>query len=278
MVAVLQERKSSPGPRSLSSGAREDIIGGLRKNELWARLGWREVKGRYRRTKIGPFWSTLALAIYIVAVGAVGAGLWGQDIKVYLPYLASGMMVWTFLSSIINESGQLYVQGNRLVQAVQFEYAILPYALVWRHFVLFVHNLVVYAFVILLDPGIIRWETLLAIPGMVIVVANGVWLALLIGLICLRFRDVQQIVQSALQVGFLVTPVFWSADALSGLTKVVFVQLNPLYRLIEIVRTPLLGGVPTLASYLGAIGITLFGWVITYLMFRAFRKRISYWG
>jgi hypothetical protein len=41
--------------KPLSLSAIEDLVGGLRKWRLWGRLGWLDVKRRYRRTIIGPF-------------------------------------------------------------------------------------------------------------------------------------------------------------------------------------------------------------------------------
>jgi hypothetical protein len=87
-------KKVDIGLRSLASNAAEDLIGGFRRTDLWGRMGWLDVKRRYQRTKIGPFWSSLTLAIYVLAVGSVGAGLWQQEFRVYLPYLTSGMLVW----------------------------------------------------------------------------------------------------------------------------------------------------------------------------------------
>jgi ABC-type polysaccharide/polyol phosphate export permease len=137
----------------------------------------------------------------------------------------------------------------------------------------------VWFLVVLYNPAILDWATLLAIPGMVMVLANAVWIALLLGLVCLRFRDVQQLVLSATTIGMLVTPLFWPPERLPpGLTRLFFVQLNPIYRLIEVVRTPLMGGVPTAASYAAVLGMTVCGWLVTYFMFRKFRMRISYWS
>src|SRR6266436_2920720 len=188
-------KKVDIGLRSLASNAAEDLIGGLQRTDLWGRMGWLDVKRRYQRTKVGPFWSSLTLAIYVLAVGSVGAGLWQQDFRVYFPYLTSGMLVWTLLSVIITESCTLFVQGHALFRNVRFEYSILAYALVWRNCLVFFHNFLVYAIVVLV---------------------NGVWIALLIGLICLRFRDVQPLVQTAIQIVMLITPIFWTQDALKG--------------------------------------------------------------
>lgn len=275
----MLHRKSSSGLRSLATNARADLLGGLSQRELWGRLGFREVRRRYLRTKIGPFWSTLTFLVYILAISIVGAGLWGTDIKTYLPFLVSGMVVWGFLSVLMNESCLIFTQGALLFSNARMDYSVLAYAAVWKNFVLFLHNMAVWFLVVLYNPAILDWATLLAIPGMVMVLANAVWIALLLGLICLRFRDVQQLVLSATTIGMLVTPLFWPPERLPpGLTRLFFVQLNPIYRLIDVVRTPLMGGVPTAASYAAVLGITVCGWLVTYFMFRKFRMRISYWS
>jgi ABC-type polysaccharide/polyol phosphate export permease len=265
--------------RSLTPSAWQDLAGGLLRSELWGRIGWLDVKRRYRRTMLGPFWSSITLAIYTISVGIVGAGLWHQDINEYLPYLISGMIVWTLVSTIIMESCTLFIAGHALFRNVSFEYSILAYALVWRNFIIFLHNLIVYVLVALvLKPGLLSPMVLVAVPGVVLVLLNGVWIALLAGLFCLRFRDVQPIIQTAIQIWMLITPIFWIPDRLSGVSFLIFVQANPVYRLIEVVRAPLLGNMPTISSYIAVLAITVVGWSITYLMFRSFRRRIAYWS
>jgi ABC-type polysaccharide/polyol phosphate export permease len=278
-MSTASLRADADHPNTLTSTAFEDIIGGLFKSELWGRMAWLDVKRRYQRTVLGPFWSSATLTLYIVAVGTVGAGLFHQDFYHYLPYLISGMIVWTLISTIILESCTLFVTGHALFRNVRFEYSILAYALVWRNFIFFLHNFIVYVVIaLLLQPQLIGFTALLAVPGLFLVLLNGVWIALLVGMFCLRFRDVQQLVQTAIQILLLITPIFWSADLLAGGRRFIFVQMNPVYRLIDIVRAPLLGGAPSAASYIVAFAITAVGWSLAFLMFRYFRKRISYWS
>jgi ABC-type polysaccharide/polyol phosphate export permease len=272
--------KASGSPlRSLKLTASQDIFGGLLKTALWGRLGWLEVKRRYRRTLIGPFWTSISLAMYVVAVGAVGAGLWHQDIQDYLPFLVSGMVAWLLISTIITEACSLMVTGHALFRNVSFEYSILAYALVWRNLIVFFHNLVIYALIVsLLRPEVIGFTALLAIPGVMLVALNGVWIALLCGMFCLRFRDVTQLVASLIQISMLVTPIFWPPESLTGERRLLFVETNPLYHMIDIVRAPLLGKVPGITSYVVVILIAIGGWYLTYVTLRQFRRRIAYWS
>src|ERR1700732_1739132 len=173
--------------RSLGLTAAEDLIGGLSKAYLWGRLGWLDVERRYRRALLGPFWTSISLAVYVISVGIVGAGLWHQNIQEYLPFLVSGMIGWFLVSTVVTEACSLLVFGHALFRNVRFEYSILAYALVWRNLIVFFHNLVVYVVIVgALKPQLIGVTALLAIPGVTLVAVNGVWIALLCGMFCLR--------------------------------------------------------------------------------------------
>jgi ABC-type polysaccharide/polyol phosphate export permease len=268
-----------PALRPLVTTASQDIVRGAGNVQLWASLGWRDVRLRYRRTVIGPFWATINLAIYVLGVGAVGAGLWNEPLATYLPYLVSGMIVWLLMSTIVNESCGLFLSGAVLLREVSFDYSILAYALVWRNFIVFLHHLVVYVGVcVIFAPAVLGWNMLLAVPGLLIVLANGVWVALLCGMVCLRFRDVQQLISNFTQIALFVTPIFWPPTSLKGPAQRLFVELNPLFHMIDIVRSPMLGRSPALASELTAIAITALGWGLTLVFFHRFRKRIAYWS
>ena len=80
-----------------------DIIAGIQAVGIWGRLGWRENKRRYRRTVFGPFWTTVSLAMFVIALGLVWSNLWHTDPKVYLPFLTSGMLCWVLFSTICAE-------------------------------------------------------------------------------------------------------------------------------------------------------------------------------
>jgi ABC-type polysaccharide/polyol phosphate export permease len=265
--------------RPLAITAGQDFFTGLQRWDVFTRLGWLEIKRRYRRTVIGPLWGTLNLAVFVIALGTVGGGLLNKSFYDYLPFLAAGMIVWVFISTIFTESCSLFVASQNLFRQMQFSYSTLSYALVWRNLIAFLHNIVVYfAAVSMFMPSMITPWTLLVIPGMMILSLNGVWISLLLGMICLRFRDLQQLVATFIQIAMFITPVFWPPESLQGIRRVMFVELNPLYSLIEVARAPLLGSPPSATVYLTAIFITIIGWAVTGLFFRQFRKRIAYWA
>ena len=270
--------KSAAKP--LTRMAFEDFRDGFRNWQLWQRLALLDVKRRYRRTTLGPFWSAVSLGISIALMGVVGGGLLKRDMSVYLPFLASGMLVWLMISSTINESAILFTSKAHIIRQIRFDYSILAYSLVWRNFIVFLHNASIYVLIVLLfaPKMLLAPAVLLIVPGLIFVMATGAWVALLVGAVCVRFRDVRHLLTSVMQILMFVTPLFWPEDLLEGTRRFVFVELNPLYHFINIVRAPLLGKVPAFSSYVVVGVVTVIGWALTYAFFSRFRRRIPFWS
>jgi ABC-type polysaccharide/polyol phosphate export permease len=147
---------------------------------------------------------------------------------------------------------------------------------VWRNFVVFLHNALIFVGVAIYGGIPFNLNTLLVIPGLVLIGLTGVWVATLLGLLCLRFRDIQQLVSSVLQIAMFVTPIFYSPDQLQG-RMVEIVRFNPLYHYVEVVRLPMMGMAPSAYSYGVTIGCTIFGWLATIYIYSRFRRRLPYW-
>jgi ABC-type polysaccharide/polyol phosphate export permease len=253
-----------------------DILGGARNWRMWGRMGWQEVRRRYRRTVIGPFWTTLSLGVFVFTLGFLWAHLWQQNPKEFLPFFCSGMITWVFISSIVTEGCTAFTAAEPLIKQLNVPYTLLTCTLVWRNLIVFLHNLLIF---ILLVPyaGIpINWMTLFVFPGLLIISLSGVWVAALLGTLCARYRDVQQLITTVLQIALFVTPIFYSPSQLhGGLVKIA--QLNPLYHYIELVRLPLMGQLPSGLDYAVGIGGTVLGWAFTFDLYSRFRRRVPYW-
>jgi ABC-type polysaccharide/polyol phosphate export permease len=211
-MTTIELTPSEPLRRLLITAA-QDLAGGLRQWRLWGRLGWLEVRRRYSRTVIGPFWSAISLAMFVLALGSVGTGLWNKQASEYVPFLAAGMVVWVTMSTIIVESCALFISGSNMVRQMQFNYSVMVYALVWRNFIVFAHNLIVFVLAcIVFGKNPFSWATVLVVPGLALLIVNCVWISLLLGMFCLRFRDVQQLVAGLIQIAMFVTPIFWPPE------------------------------------------------------------------
>jgi ABC-2 type transport system permease protein/lipopolysaccharide transport system permease protein len=253
----------------------QDVKDSIRLWRVWATLGWSDILQRYQRSIIGPFWLTASMAVMVIALGVLYSELLRIDIADLMPFVCVGILVWGFVSSVLNEAGSLFTTQALYIKQIRLPYTVYVWRFVWSKAIIFAHNFVIYLLVMLnfrVWPG---GSVLLAVPAMALVFFNALLVALYVGMISTRFRDIPQIINSITQVVFFVTPVFWKPELL-GRSRFV-VDWNPFYHVIEIVRAPLLGRWPSTVTIEVVLGITVFNLVMVFLFFPRFRARIAYW-
>jgi lipopolysaccharide transport system permease protein len=256
--------------------ARADIIDGLRAFRVWTRLGWQEVKRRYRRTVFGPFWATLSIGAFIGGMVFIWAPLFKTDVTSYLPFLSAGMVSWTFATALISEGCGTYTAGTSVITQLNFPYTMLNFMVVWRNIIVFFHNVLIVVIVVIALKVRVSWQTLLLFPGIIIVAVNGAWMTILFGMVSARFRDVPPLVGNIIQILMFVTPVFWFSSQLGPEAQPI-ITYNFMYHLVEVMRAPMLGAAPSLLSYAFTIAGAVIGWVVTFDLYARFRRRIPYW-
>ena len=68
--------------------ATADLSASLKSWRLWSLLGWIEIRQRYARSKLGPFWLTISMGVVIGTIALVFGTLFHQDMATYLPMLS----------------------------------------------------------------------------------------------------------------------------------------------------------------------------------------------
>jgi homopolymeric O-antigen transport system permease protein len=252
-----------------------DLRQGWAAMPLWGTLGWQDIRQRYRRSTIGPFWITIGMALNIAAIGLVWGTLFKFDRAEFIPYLTIGALMWFLITDTMREGAVCFISMAPLIKQMRRPYSIYLYLVIWRNFLIFAHNFIIFIAVALIFLVVPSWSILLLPLGMLVVLASTAWAALLFGTISARFRDVPLVVSNLLAVLFFLTPVMWKASQLGRAAYIA--DLNPLTHYIALVREPLIGGHAPALSWIVAIAITIVGWTITFLFFARFRSRIAYW-
>ncbi|MQA33269.1 galactan export ABC transporter permease subunit Wzm/RfbD [Modestobacter roseus] len=263
--------------------ATDDLVGGWGQRELWGHLGWQDIRQRYRRSLLGPIWITISMAVTAVALGILYAGLFGNEISVQLPYILVGFIVWGFISGCISEGSEVFIANEGLIKHLPSPLSVHVYRLVWRQLLFFGHNLIVYAIMLIIFPQPLTWASLVALPALVLLVVNGAWVALALGMVTTRFRDLTPITQSIVQLMFFLTPIVWIySDLLNSpdpriAERARLAEFNPFLHFIEIIRQPMLGQDQHIRHWIVVLVITVVGWAATLVVLRRYRSRISYW-
>lgn len=252
-----------------------DLWEGLRRPELWWHFAVHDIKQRYRRSVLGPFWITLSMGIMIGAMGFVFSHLFNQSIDKFLPYLSVGLTFWTFLTSVINESCTAFTSAEGYIKNVPMPLSVHYYRMLSCNLIILAHNMIIVVIVFLSFAHLPGLPLLAFVAGFFFFNAVIISAGLIAAILSTRYRDIPQVITNLLQVVFFITPIFWSVDALPN--RPAFVHLNPLYHLLELVRAPLLGKLPDPVSWLVAIGLLCILTPIVIALYRVAWPRIPYW-
>lgn len=253
----------------------EDFLAGFRSWRIWSAWAAADIKQSYRRSVIGPFWQTITLAIMISGLSAVFSILWGMALHELMPYLCAGIILWTLLTGMVNEGCHVFIANAGAIKSINLPISVYVFRLVHRHFVIFGHNVIVFLLVMLIFRVPVTAATLMAVPGLLLFFANGVWVGMFLGLLSARFRDIPLIVQNVLQLAFFITPIFWKPEALGD--KRFIANWNPFLHYIDIVRLPMMGQKPLLVSWEVALAVTAAGYALALWFFARYRRRGVGW-
>jgi len=269
------KRLVSRHQKSSFSLALKDFFTGLMSFHVWSTLAWQQIRMRYRRSKLGPLWLTLSTGIMVATMGPVYGKLFGQPVGEYFVYLSVSLVMWTLISQTILESSAVFIGAEGFIKSVKLSLTIHLFIIMWRALITFAHNLIVIGVVFLFFPPQLSLSMLLFFPALFLIMINLVWVGVVLGLICARFRDVPQIVQSIIAMAFMLTPIIWQPGLL-GRTAL-FVRFNPFYHAIEIIRRPLLGTYPSTSSWVAMLAMAFVGYSVMFFLFSRYRARIAYW-
>lgn len=268
---------NQPGIKAipLEHNERNDFLVGVKAYYVWVTLGWHDIKQRYRRSIIGPFWFTLTTLIMVGVLGFLYSELLGQDISEYLPYLGVGLVVWQYISTNINEACATFINSAYIIKQVRLPMTIHIVRVCWRNFLILLHSLPVVIFIMILMGHGLSFEILLVIPGTILLFINLVWISLVCSILCTRFRDVLPIVGNIIQVAFFFTPIMWSRELLTD--RAWAVDINIFHHMIEVIRAPILGQQIMLISWVVNIAMAFIGCAIAQVLLKKYRNRIAYW-
>jgi lipopolysaccharide transport system permease protein len=253
-----------------------DLWAALATPHLWALLAWYDIRQRYRRSVLGPFWVTISTGLMIGTMGVLWSYLFKSDVKSYLPFFAIGNIVWTFYSSQINEACMGFTQFETTIKQIRFPMGVYLLRILVRNLIILGHNCVIIVIVVISLGPVLTWHAWLAIPGLILGTVAMFAISMIVSVFCTRFRDMPMIVSNVIMVLFYLTPIIWRPEALG--TKHQWVaQYNPLAHLIEIVRAPIVNGYFPLQSWIWSLATTFVLLVIGIALQGRFRDRIAYW-
>lgn len=235
----------------------------------------KDFKVRYRNSILGFLWSLLNPLAYMAILTLVFQFLLRVNIPNFAPWILIGLLVWRFFS-IGTSQGLFSILGNAsLVSKVYLPRYILVLSNNMANLVgATLEFLVLLPLLLLLGVDLTPYALFLPVVLILeFLLVFGISLSL--SSLNLKYRDFYQLWDIALQLGFFLSPIVYSADLIPTRFKFLY-SLNPVTRLIESARDIfLIHQLPSLfdnAVIISSIAVFLF---VGFAIFRSLEGRFA---
>jgi lipopolysaccharide transport system permease protein len=255
---------------------RADIAPFVTRHVTWRALAAGDIKSKYRRTLLGPWWITATNGVTALIMGLVAGRFLGADMKTYLPHFMVSVTIWNFISSSLSESCYTMINAGGIIKAVDMPILIHVMRMVQRNLIIFLHNFAIVPVIWLIQPWPVGFEILLALAGLAIVYVFVVSASTIISMICVRYRDVPAVMASLLQLLFFISPIIWIPSQIRGGGLVV--AINPIAYLLAITRDPIMGVAPNPTNWIIAVGFVAALTAAMFYIYARYRSRVVYWA
>lgn len=261
-------------------------------SELWTyrslivNLTSRELKGKYKKSALGWFWSLLnpavSLAIYTLVFGALlkveppvaGNG----ELKSFALFLFAALVMWNLFSAVVTGAMSALIAAGPLLKKVYFPPECPPLANTLA--ALFQAGLEIMILVVALAVvGNLGLTAVLVVPVIALLAAFSVGIGLLLSLANVYYRDVNHLTAIGLQLLFYATPIIYPFSFVQERAPGWIVQactISPMTQFVEASRDVFYRQeVPSLGRWAGLVAAGVISLGIGWTVFRRGARDVS---
>ncbi|MBK3644288.1 ABC transporter permease [Streptomyces sp. MBT33] len=204
------------------SGARPSLPEYVR--QLWARrhfitaFSTAKLTAQYSQAKLGQVWQVMTpllnAAVYYFIFGVLLHTKKG--VPDYIPFLVTGVFIWTFTQSSIL-TGTRAISGNLgLVRALHFPRAALPISFCLQQLQQLLFSMAALVVILLCFGVPVSASWVLAIPALVLQFCFNAGFAMIMARMGAKTPDIAQLMPFVLRTWMYVSGVMWNIDKLTG--------------------------------------------------------------
>ena len=199
----------------------------VRHRDVLLVLARKDFQTRYKRASLGVTWAVavplLQAAVMAVVFSKVVRAGGGHS---YPIYVMSGIVAYTYFSSVLSSAVVSIVEGTGLTEKVWFPRALLVLVPVLANAVGLIIATVILIAAMPIFGVAYSARLLLLVPAISLLMVLATSLSLVLAALHVYFRDVRFLVQAALMVWLYVTPIIYPLSLVHRLQP--FIEANPL--------------------------------------------------
>ena len=255
--------------------AKDDLKRAWRRRALWTDMAIRAFNHRYRGAAFGAFWLTITTAMTAAGLGILYGYLFDQPLAQHLPYVTCALIAWSLITGFATGGCDVFAGNAHTFKEFPLPTSLLVFRFSLTQIITTGYRLIVLVLVLLLFSVPLKPIALLSLVGFALIIWTGFWAAFTLGVLNARYRDFGQLVSAFLTFLFFLTPIFWLPERLGDYA--VYVNLNPFYHFIEVIRGPILER-GDLALHFGVVGVcAALTPLVSVYVYGRLSHRLPYW-
>jgi len=254
-------------------------LGVYKSRYFWWHLAMADIRAKYRRSYLGILWGILQPLAMTGILTFVLARIFKMEMKFFAPYIFSGMVFWDFFC-ICATCGCMSI-ANAAGYIMQFNHPLAIYPLrttltAFINMLLGMAGLFVWS--LLIFPGNFGFCWLSLLPAFLIYLLTGWMYSIVTGFYGIRFQDLVPLLTLVMQALWFASPIYFPVETFKIPELRPFLEYNPIYHLLELIRAPLLSGKwPTFYNWSWSIGLFLIFFIFAVFATRKLEKTTVYY-
>ena len=236
----------------------------------------KDIRGRYKNSILGVFWSFLNPLLQLAVYAIVFPLILKSSEPNYVIFLIVGIIPWNFFTTVINQGTTTIVNNGNIIKKVYFPREILPISVVTSGLInFFISCIIILIFIIF--GGMSLSLVMLLLPLITLIqYILSLGIIFILSAINVYIRDIEYIVNFIVMMLFYATPILYSSELFANTAFEWIMNINPMAHIINAYRDIFYYQVLPDFSILAIVGIISFVILIVgYQIFKKLEKRFA---
>lgn len=192
----------------------------------------KEIRGRYKNSILGVFWTFLNPLLQILVYATIFPLILKNAQEYYVIFVCVGLIPWTYFTTSISQSTYTVIGNGNIVKKVYFPREILPISIVLSNTVNFlISTIIIIAFCLIYGLGITKYILYFPIILLLQLILQ-LGLGFILSAVTVYFRDLEHFIGIALQLMFYATPIVYAESSIPQGFKWIM-KFNPMAAILE---------------------------------------------
>ena len=236
-----------------------------------------DIVQRYRRSILGPAWITLSNLIFILSISFIYSSFFNASFFDYLIWVTTGLLPWYLILIQIEDGMSAFIESENIIKSMKINNLIFIFRVTFRNYLIFFHNITILIVLYFIYENIIFSIYLIFIPIILLIYFSVLFpLGGILAIFATRFRDIQSLTKSILQIIFFLSPIIWMPSFVPD-SKLFIIDYNPVFHFIDLFRGIILNQQINFNSLITILFFAFLFNLIFYFLYKLNYKKIVFW-